>query len=33
MEEKRVVILVWGTGTFFGLLGIFLAYFLKNSLI
>lgn len=33
MEEKNVVILVWGIGMFFGLLGILMAYFLKNSLI
>jgi UDP-N-acetylglucosamine--dolichyl-phosphate N-acetylglucosaminephosphotransferase len=33
MEEKHVVVLVWGIGMFFGLLGILLAYFLKNSLI
>lgn len=33
MKEKNVVILVWSIGMFFGLLGIFLAYFLKTSLI
>ncbi|HMK54639.1 MAG TPA: multidrug transporter [Methanobacteriaceae archaeon] len=33
MQEKNVVIMVWGIGMAFGILGILMAYFLKNRII
>ncbi|MDP3066636.1 MAG: multidrug transporter [Methanobacteriaceae archaeon] len=33
MPEKNVVIMVWGIGMAFGILGILMAYFLKNKII
>jgi UDP-N-acetylglucosamine--dolichyl-phosphate N-acetylglucosaminephosphotransferase len=33
MSEEKVVIIIWLIGILFGLIGIFLSYFLKSSII